>query len=284
VTAIGISLGTLNPKSWRDVALTADESGIDAVLVSDHLVAPALREGQLGIGDEASRMQPDTPLIDSLAYCAYLAGQTGRLHVGTYVYLLALRHPFVAARAAATLDLVSGGRLLFGVGAGWLTSEFDAMGIDPTTRGRRLDEAIAVCRRLWREERIEHDGEFFRFGAVGFAPKPPTPGGPPILIGGEFRAALRRAALLGDGWLGMRHTPRSAAERVSELQRLRQANGIGGPFSVTVGGEVRSRQDLADWAAAGIDRVVVRPWTHSRTARAELADFCSAVLADPDPR
>jgi probable F420-dependent oxidoreductase len=279
VTTVAISLGTLNPKSWRDVALTAEESGIDSVLVSDHLVAPATFEGRLGIGDESARMRPDTPLIDSLTYCAYLAGQTQRLRLGTYVYLLALRHPFAAARAVATLDLVSSGRFLFGVGAGWLTSEFDAAGIDPATRGRRLDESIALCRRLWREERIGHDGEFYHFGEVGFAPKPPTPGGPPILVGGESRPALRRAALLGDGWLGMGHTPRSAAARVAGLRQLRQANGLAGPFSVMVGGEIKSRQDLADWSAAGVDQVVVRPWTHSRTARAELADFCSAMLS-----
>jgi alkanesulfonate monooxygenase SsuD/methylene tetrahydromethanopterin reductase-like flavin-dependent oxidoreductase (luciferase family) len=100
-----------------------------------------------------------------------------------------------------------------------------------------------------------------------------------VLVGGESPAALRRAARLGDGWLGMRHTPKSAAARIAELRRMRAENQLSGPFSVTVGGEVSSARDLADWSAAGVDQVVVRPWTSSRTARAELADYCSTVLA-----
>ena len=278
MTEVAISLGTLNPRSWREVALVADEVGIEAVFVSDHLVAPALAEGALGIGDEVERMRPDTPLIDSLGYCSYLAGITDKVRLGTYVYLLGLRHPFVAARGVATLDVLSRGRALFGVGAGWLTSEWEAAGISPERRGARLDEGIDVCRRLWSEEIVEHHGEFYDFAPVGFAPKPVASTGVPILVGGESAVALRRAARSGDGWLGMRHTPQTAAAKATKLWRLRADAERVGSFSVTVGGDVRSRDDLVDWQRAGVDRVVVRPWSSSRRAAAELREFASVAL------
>jgi len=284
MTAVGISLGTLNPRSWREVALVADELGFESVFVSDHVVAPALLEGSLGTGKEAEMLRPQTPLIDSLGFCSFLAGITERVRLGTYVYLLGLRHPFVAARAAATLDLLSGGRALLGVGAGWLTSEWEAAGVPPARRGERLDEAIDVCRRLWTEEIVEHQGDFYDFPPVGFEPKPVTAGGVPVLVGGESKAALRRAAARGDGWMGMGHTPRTASERVSTLRQLRSEAGRADPFTVTVGAELRSPDDLADWDRTGVDRVIVRPWTNSRTAADELREFAGAVLPARDRR
>jgi probable F420-dependent oxidoreductase len=277
--SLGITLGGLNPKSWREVALAADETGIESVFVSDHLVAPVQARGSLGTAEKDARMQPDTPLLDSLGYLSYLAGITERVRLGTYVYLLGLRHPFAAARAVATLDVVSGGRALFGVGAGWLTSEFEAAQVPSEDRGRRLDESIGLCRRLWSEERIAHRGEFYSFGPVGFRPKPARLGGVPLLVGGESAPALRRAARLGDGWIGMRHTQASAAAKVTTLRRLRAEAGRGPDgFTITVGGDVRDRSDLDAWAAAGVDRVVVQPWAGSRTAAADLRDFADAVL------
>ena len=139
-------------------------------------------------------------------YLSFIAARTTSLRLGTYVYLLGLRHPFVTARAFATLDWVSGGRAVIGAGAGWLQEEWRALGIDPATRGARLDEAIVVCRRLWTEETVANDGPCFPFAEVAFEPKPvqqPIP----ILIGGESAPALRRAGRLGDGWIGMSHTP-----------------------------------------------------------------------------
>jgi probable F420-dependent oxidoreductase len=176
------------------------------------------------------------------------------------VYLLNIRHPFTGARGFATLDVLSGGRAEVGVGAGWLRAEWEAVGLDPRTRGRRLDEAIDVCRRLWSEDVIEHHGEFFDFGPVMFEPKPvqqPLP----ILVGGESDAALRRAVERGDGWLGMQHTPESAGVIAGRLRAER-----GDAFSISVGGTVTSADDVSRYADAGVDRLIVSPW--SRTSEA----------------
>ncbi|MFN0153673.1 MAG: LLM class flavin-dependent oxidoreductase [Gaiella sp.] len=101
-------------------------------------------------------------MLDCFSYLSYLAGRTSRVRLGTHVYLLGLRHPFVSARAVLTLDQVSGGRAEIGTGAGWLKTEWTEAGFDPKTRGRRTDEALSVCKRLWTEEVVERAEELFQ--------------------------------------------------------------------------------------------------------------------------
>ena len=209
---------------------------------------------------------PTTQLFDPGSLLSFLAARTTSLRLGTYVYLLGLRHPFITARAFATLDWVSGGRAVIGAGAGWLRSEWEALGIDPATRGARLDEAIGVCRRLWTEDTVAHDGPHFPFAEVAFEPKPvqrPIP----ILIGGESAPALRRAGRLGDGWIGMTHTPDSAAARwpSSGPTGRRRAGSRGPSRSPSVVSAARE-DDVAAWEAAGVDRLIVSPWRRSAEA------------------
>jgi alkanesulfonate monooxygenase SsuD/methylene tetrahydromethanopterin reductase-like flavin-dependent oxidoreductase (luciferase family) len=154
-----------------------------------------------------------------------------------------------------------------------------AAGLDPATRGRRLDEALAVCKRLWTEEVIEHRGEFFSFDPVMFEPKPVQKPWPPLHIGGESEAALRRAARASDGWFGLQHDAKSAARIVKRLTDLRrQAGRESHPFAITIGAEVREREDLERFRDAGVDRVMVRPWQGSRDAPDALRRFADRVL------
>jgi alkanesulfonate monooxygenase SsuD/methylene tetrahydromethanopterin reductase-like flavin-dependent oxidoreductase (luciferase family) len=124
---------------------------------------------------------------------------------------------------------------------------------------------------------IEHAGAHFPFEPVAFEPKPVQAAGPPIMVGGESAAALRRAAERGDGWFGMRHTPLSAAPIVERLRELRASAGRTGPFDITVIGEVRDGRDLESWAVAGVDRVVVTPWRRSREALPAMASLADAA-------
>ena len=124
-----------------------------------------------------------------------------------------------------TLDIVSGGRVEFGIGASWLEEEWVAAGLDFATRGRRVDEAIAVCQRLWAEPEVEHHGEFFSFPPVAFEPKPVQRPHPPVLVGGESKAALRRAARDADGWIGMGHTFESAAAQINGSTSCARSTG-----------------------------------------------------------
>jgi alkanesulfonate monooxygenase SsuD/methylene tetrahydromethanopterin reductase-like flavin-dependent oxidoreductase (luciferase family) len=197
------------------------------------------------------------------------------------VYLFALRHPFVSARAFATLDVVSGGRAVCGVGAGWLGAEFEAAGLPFAGRGARLDEALAVAQRLWTEDVVAHDGACYRFDAVMFEPKPVQRPHPPILVGGESPAALARAARY-DGWLSMpEHGFESAAGRIAELRRLRGDRP--GPFSIGVCAldpDV-GPDEVARWRDVGVDRLIVKPWSRTRDALDGLRRFAERVGLDP---
>lgn len=272
----GIALGRLNPAFFLEITLLAEELGFESVWLPEHLVFPVHMTRSPIPGDEHPPVPPSTPVFDCFAYLSFLAGRTSRIRLGTHVYNLALRHPFVAARAVQTLDIVSGGRAEAGVGAGWLESEWRAAGLEFSTRGRRLDEALEVCRRLWTEEIIEHHGEFFDFEPVMFEPKPVQRPRPPVLVGGESHAALRRAARLGDGWIGMDHTLESVAPRVEKLRAWRRDAG-GGPVSVTVGGPVAGPGDVERWQEAGVDRLLVAPWSRSREAAGGLRRFAELV-------
>ena len=263
---LGVALGRLNPAFFLEVTREAEALGYESVWLPEHLVLPAAMSGSPFDGQEHPPVPPDTPVFDAFSYLSYLAGATSRIRLGTHVYNLGLRHPFVAARAVQTLDVVSGGRALVGIGAGWLAQEWKAAQLDFSTRGARLDEALHVCQRLWSEDVVEHHGRFFDFGPVMFEPKPVQRPWPPVLVGGESGAALRRAARSGDGWIGMGHTCESVSEPVTRLRRLRREYGRDGPFDVVVGGTVASAPDLDRWARAGVDRLIVSPWTRSRDA------------------
>ncbi|MEJ7582611.1 MAG: LLM class F420-dependent oxidoreductase [Acidimicrobiales bacterium] len=275
----GIALGRVHHRHFEEITVAADRHGFESVWFPEHLVLPTEMSSSPHPGHDHPPIPPDVPVYEPFAYLAYLAGRTERIRLGTHVYNLALRHPFIAARAVQTLDVVSGGRVEFGIGASWLAQEWEAVGLDFHTRGRRLDEALAVCKRLWTEAVVEHHGEFFDFAPVMFEPKPVQQPWPAVHVGGESDAALRRAARLGDGWIGITHTPESVGRPVAMLRKLReQAGRTAERFEVTVGGPVESRDDVARWAEAGVDRLIVAPWQRSIDAIDGMGRFADAVL------
>ena len=276
----GVALGRLNPAFHLEVTVEAERLGFESVWLPEHLVFPVEMGGSPHPGDTHPPVPPSTPVFDCFTYLAFLAGHTTQLRLGTHVYNLALRHPFVAARAIQTLDIVSQGRAEIGIGAGWLESEWRARGFDFHSRGRRLDEAIDVCKHLWSDETFEHRGEFFEFGPVMFEPKPVQLPWPPLHIGGESQRALRRAAWVGDGWIGLHHTPASVAAPVGRLRELRrEAETADGRFEVSVGATVESRDDLSRWEEAGVDRLIVSPWRRSPEALEGLRRLAESIFS-----
>ena len=247
-----------------DAALEAERLGFESVWVSEHLVLPVEMTGSPEGPDRAPPIPSSKPEHDVFGFLAYLAGRTAHVRLGTNVYNIGLRHPFVTARAVATLDIVSGGRVELGVGISWLREEWDAVGLDFATRGRRADEAIAVCRRLWSEPVVEHHGEHFDFRAVMFEPKPRQQPSPPVVVGGRSDAALRRAARIGDGWISAQHTPdtiRAPLTRLHDLRDEHERADDARRFEVTANGAVGSADELERWRATGIHRLIVSPWS-----------------------
>ncbi|MDT4925382.1 MAG: hypothetical protein QOG01_3095 [Pseudonocardiales bacterium] len=277
---IGVWLSRARPEMFLPLALEAERLGFESVWISEHLILPMPPAGAPEGSEEHATISGATPTFDALSLLNFLAGATTRLRLGTWVYLLGLRHPFVSARAVQTLDVTSAGRLELGVGAGWLAGEWEAAQLPFASRGRRLDEAIEVCRRLWSEPSVEHHGEFYDFAPVGFEPKPVQRPWPRVHVGGESQIALQRAARLGDGWIGAQHTPSSAAAIVARLRELRTTYRQGPderPFEVTVGATIESAEDLAPWEASGVTRVIVAPWRRSADAVASLSRFAIAI-------
>ena len=276
---IGVQLAGMNPKFWTAGASAADEAGFESVWLPEHLVFPMKISGSPHTGHAEPPVQPSTPAFDALLSLAAIAATTKDIRLGTNVYNIGLRHPFVTARAITTLDILSGGRVEFGIGSSWLEEEWDATGLDFSTRGRRVDEAIDICRKLWSDEVIEFHGEFFDFDPVMFNPKPVQQPGPVLLIGGDGAAAKRRAALVGDAWLPMNHSLEQLPAALREVNDARAAAGRAGTTTLTIGGGIDGPADVDRYRDAGVDRVIVHPFTTSKEAIDGINRFGDEVIA-----
>jgi probable F420-dependent oxidoreductase len=183
-----------------DIAQAAEAVGIDSVWVADHIVFPLESRSVYPYRADGVPFTAEDGFLEGLTSLAVLAGATERIRLGTSVLVLPLREPLTAAKTIATLDVLSGGRTVLAVGAGWWEEEFAAVGQRFSARGRRFDEQLEILRRAWSEPSFSHRGEFYSFEALSCTPLPIQKGGPPLLIGGMGAAAMRRAATLGDGW------------------------------------------------------------------------------------
>ena len=279
---VGVPLFMLRPEHMASVAQQAERLGFESVWVAEHLVFPTVIRSRYPYSAEGvPPINPATPLLDPLIVLMQIAARTERIRLGTNVYILPLRHPLAVARMAMTLDLLSNGRLHFGIGLGWLEEEFDAAGVEFRSRAGRTREYVRAIRALWTESEPSFRGRYVSFGPLKFEPKPVQRPTPPIVFGGESAAALARAAALGDGWYGVGHSPRSAAEQTARLRALLAQEGRSAEgFEVTVshGHSELTRDDVERYADAGVHRVVSLPWRRGREAADGLARLAERVL------
>ncbi len=276
---VAISLAMMRPSLWEDAAVLADQVGFESAWIPEHLVFPVASKGSPHHGAEHPPVPANIPTFDVFSYISFLAAKTEQIHFGTQVYNIGLRHPFITARAAMTTDVLSNGRLEFGIGASWLREEWEANGLDFDTRGKRVDEAIEICQKLWTDEVIEYHGEHFDFDQVMFEPKPVQAGGPPLHIGGDGKAALRRAATVGKGWLPMNHTPEQLWGGIEEIAARRAAIGRSDVCEITFAGGDGSIESLVELAQAGVHRAIVKPFTSSKDALEKIEAY-APLLAE----
>jgi probable F420-dependent oxidoreductase len=209
----GINLGACaSPDVAARVARAAEAAGFDSVWTGEHVVLPDPQA-------PPSPAPPRTPFLDPLVALAHLAAHTARLRLATGIVILPQRNPLVLAKAVASLDVLSGGRALLGVGAGYLHQEFAALGVPFARRGARTDEYIDAMRALWAQEKPAFAGEFVSFSGVDAQPRPVQAGGVPIVVGGTSAGALRRAVARGHGWYGFALDPAAAARCLEGLAR-----------------------------------------------------------------
>jgi len=198
---------TPNVDELVEVVTEIDRLGFDAFWCGDH-IAFAI------------------PILDPLTQIAQAAVASRRLTFGTAVFLLPLRHPTPVAKQVATLDLLTGGRFIFGVGIGGeFPKEYESCGVPINERGARLGEGIEVMRKLWTGEKVSHEGRFYQFRDVCMTPAPRQPGGPPIWCGGRSEPALRRAARLADGWFSYAVSPEMFAKGLVTIEAAAQEAG-----------------------------------------------------------
>lgn len=208
------------------IARAADRCGFDYVGVCDHVAIPR---------DLAPRMT--TTWYDTVSTLSWLAGITEKVRLASTVFVAAYRHPLITAKAFSTLDALSGGRAVLGVGAGHVQAEFAALDVPFERRGRLTDEAIMAVRAAFADE--------WGAGDVGQSPRPVQPGGPPIWVGGSTAPALRRAAALGDGWLPQGPPPQGMAAAIQQIRAAREEAGRDGPFAM--GGMTRIYVGEPSW-------------------------------------
>lgn len=201
-------------------AETAEALGYSTVWVADHVVFPSKIEGGYAFN-------PDDPFLDPLIVLAALSLKTTQVKLGTAVLILPYRHPLVAAKALATIDVLSGGRTVVGVGAGWLEKEFDALGVSIKERGSRTDETIDIFKAAWTQDVVNFNGRHFQIAEIKCLPHPVQTPRPPVLIGGMTKGALRRVARRGDGWIAMGSSPKDLQAPLDTLRSLTEEAGRG---------------------------------------------------------
>ncbi|MFD5407639.1 LLM class F420-dependent oxidoreductase [Streptomyces griseorubiginosus] len=209
------------PADLVGIARAADRAGFDYIAACDHVAIPR-------------RLAPAMSTIwyDPVATLAFLAAVTERARLLSHVAVVGLRHPLLTAKQYATLDHLSGGRLVLGVGAGHVQEEFEALGVDFAHRGAVLDESIDALRSaLGPEEFPEHHGKLYDFEGLGQRPRP-AQSHVPLWVGGSSPAAVRRAALKGDGWLPQGDPRDRLPAQIERIRRLRQEAGLEGAFTV----------------------------------------------------
>ncbi|HXG18857.1 MAG TPA: LLM class F420-dependent oxidoreductase [Methylomirabilota bacterium] len=194
-------------------AEAAEALGYSTVWVIDHLIFPARLEGGYAFN-------PLDPILEPMTVLAALAMKTTRVKLGTAVLILPYRHPLYTGKVLATIDVLSGGRLVVGVGAGWLEQEFTALGQTITERGSRTNETIDILKALWTEDVPSYAGKHFQFSNIKFVPQPLQKPRPKILVGGMTTGALQRVARRGDGWIAMGKGPDDIQKPLETLREL----------------------------------------------------------------
>ncbi len=214
----------LAPEEMIEIAREAESLGFEGIMGADHAFVPkTMAPNYLYTDDGTPPIDGEMPYPDVWTTIAAMAMTTERLKFSTAVYVLPLRNPIEVAKATGNVARLSGGRLVLGAGAGWMKEEFDAYGVEFKTRGRRMDECVEVLRKLWAGGYAEHHGEFFDFPELAITPAPDVP--VPIYFGGNSRIALRRAARIGQGWIGTGANLDEAATIVAQLNELRREFG-----------------------------------------------------------
>jgi probable F420-dependent oxidoreductase len=270
------------PETFEALVRTADEVGFESLWTVEHVVVPAGYESRYPYARDGRMPGPENaPIPDPILPLAYAAAISRRIRLATGIVILPQRHPVYVAKEFATLDVLSRGRAIAGVGIGWLREEFQVLGIPFPERAARTEEAVRAIRTLWREGPQPFEGSFYRWGPVHSNPKPVQVPGVPIVVGGHVEGAARRAARVGDGFFpargGVDSLPalfdamRDECEKLGRDPSEIELSAAGQDVSVDL---VRRYEDI------GVSRLVMMPPAFDPDGlRRALPEFADRVIA-----
>jgi probable F420-dependent oxidoreductase len=274
---IGVCSANSGPYTTRDLlvqlAEAAEKAEVDSIWVSEHLVVPDPRR-------PPSNMDPGDPILDPVTSLAFLAARTESVRLGTGIIVLPLRNPLILAKELATVDVLSGGRLMFGIGVGYVEREFEALDAPFADRGERTEEYLAAIRAIWTQPRPAFDGAIVSFSGVQAFPHPVQRPHPPIVMGGYAPPVMRRTVREADGWYGWGMDLDATAHRLAVLSetasRVPRGEGLG-PLEITITPPADvDVETAARYAALGVDRLnLMLPWDGEA---GRLEDFFERVV------
>ncbi len=264
------------PEASARVARAAEACGFDSVWTAEHVVLP---DPQV----PPSPAPPEMPLLDPAVALGFLAAHTERVLLGTGIVILPQRNPLVLAKALASVDVLSGGRLVFGIGAGYLHQEFEALGIPFADRGARTDDYLDAMTAIWSQERPAHRGRFASFASVQARPRPVQQPGPPLVVGGQSPAAYRRAVARGHGWYGFSLDPDATekcleglAKAATEVERPAALGTL--EISITPAARL-DRALVGRYEDLGVARLIPIPWAADADAtERRVREIAEALL------
>lgn len=251
----GINMGPLSdPRAGVEVAQTAEAAGFESLWAGEHVVLPHPQT-------PPSPLPADYPMLDPNIAFAWLAAHTQTVKLGTGIIIVPQRNPLVLAKELASLDVLCGGRLVFGVGIGYLRAEFDALGIPFANKAERTVEYLAAMRAVWSEQDPSFEGEYVSFRGIRALPRPVQQPGPPVVFGGHVAGAFERSVALAEGWYGFGLDPertRDCLEGLAEAARTTARPATLGKLevSVTPAGDI-DLDTAKRYADLGVDRLVL---------------------------
>jgi probable F420-dependent oxidoreductase len=281
------------------LAMRADELGFDSVWVGDHIIIPTQIASAYPFSPSGTPpFKPEESALEPLTLLSYLAGCTSRLQLGISVLIVPHRNPLYTAKVLSTLDVLSSGRVVCGVGSGWMREEFDALGLPFDRRGAETDEWIRIFKVCWMDAEPEYHGRLYAFAKVKFEPKPIQKPHPPIWVGGNSRRAMRRAVEHGDAWHpGWLRPDQLAAQRL-ELEAIAAKAGrdpatlditllrpmqildrpADGPRRALIGSAEQVAEDLRAYEQVGVNHVVLGfRTTHGQEMLQQVERFAAEV-------
>jgi probable F420-dependent oxidoreductase len=274
----GINIGACAmPQSAAKVAAAAERAGFESVWTGEHVVLPDPRQ-------PPSPLPPETPMLDPAVALAFVAAHTKSIRLGTGIIILPQRNPLVLAKELASVDVLSNGRLIFGVGIGYLKVEFDALGMPFDHKGARTEDFLAAMIAIWSQDKPAHRGRFVSFGGVQAMPRPVQKPHPEIVFGGNSPQGCERAVRLAKGWYGFALDHDATAKNIETVRQACTKHGrrfedveisitpAGGHGSGRPSATPPSRDDVKRYADLGVHRLILNP-----PSRAEESVFLNYI-------